>query len=81
MQIKFPKNNHKKIQQDIKINPLLELTELTDRETELVVGAWGDGSGGGGGGSGGGGWKGYQGENCTDSNVTSTVNAEIYGNP
>ncbi|BAY64847.1 hypothetical protein NIES22_49470 [Calothrix brevissima NIES-22] len=80
MQIKFPKNNHKKSQQNIKNNPLLELTELTDRETELVVGAWGDGSRGGGG-SGVAGWKVYKGSTGTGARVTSTVNVEIYGNP
>ncbi|BAY21976.1 hypothetical protein NIES2100_17390 [Calothrix sp. NIES-2100] len=53
MKAKTKENNPKKHQQDSKIIQLSDLTELTDQEAELVVGAWTSGGGGGSGGSGG----------------------------
>ena len=40
MKPKLPEDKGSKHQQNSKINQLADLTELTERETEMVVGGW-----------------------------------------
>lgn len=70
MQKKFPNLNHRKYQRDLKNLSLLELNELTDPETELVVGAWGSG-GNGGISPGGTAWSVYVGDICAVIQIKS----------
>ncbi len=75
MNVKISENYHKKSPQNSQILELLELSELTDKEAELVVGAWG-GGGSGGSGSGGSGWDSYGGDTWVGGSIPNNCHVE-----